>query len=85
MSEEAIDATAPPKNDNGVKLPYFHRTLSEEETKILGDITPKRIEPSLNDISSSGRSMSISSAWNQGKMIETIVMNNVNAIACVNS
>ena len=29
----------------GVKLPYFHRTLSEEETNLIGDISPKPIDP----------------------------------------
>lgn len=27
-----------------VKLPYFHRTLSPEDQRLIGDITPKPID-----------------------------------------
>ncbi len=59
-----------------LKLPYFHRTLSEDETKIIGDITPKRIDPetptSSSSSSSSSTSSSISSgsAWNSANTWE---------------
>ena len=58
MSEEAQSAT----NDKPVKLPYFHRVLSEEDTKILGDNTPKRINDEERE-KSSGK-LSESSSWN---------------------
>ena len=58
MSEETINDT----NVKPVKLPYFHRVLSDEDTKILGDNTPKRINEGDNQISTG--KLSESSSWN---------------------
>ena len=43
----------------GVKLPYFHRTLSAEDSTIIGDIRPKLIDPTT--VESSNHQ---GSAWN---------------------
>ena len=45
---------------NGVKLPYFHRTLSQEDTDLIGDITPKQINPSIQAV----ETINSGSAWN---------------------
>ena len=45
---------------NGVKLPYFHRTLSQEDTQLIGDISPKPIDP-INQIV---ETINSGSAWN---------------------
>ena len=46
-----------------VKLPYFHRTQTQEEKDLIGDITPKHI--SIDNTSSSGsRSIVNSASWN---------------------
>ena len=51
-----------------VKLPYFHRTLSEEDQRILGDNTPKPISDPVAAIAATQtpKTLSTSSAWNQG-------------------
>ena len=50
-------------NPPSVKLPYFHRTQTQEEKDLIGDITPKHI--SIDNTSSSGsRSIATSASWN---------------------
>lgn len=44
-----------------VKLPYFHRTLSPEDTALIGDITPKAIPAA--DLKEQGK-LTEASAWN---------------------
>ena len=51
-----------PKAEKAKKLPYFHRTLSAEDTALIGDIAPKRIDSV--DECVDGRRISNSSAWN---------------------
>lgn len=46
-----------------VKLPYFHRTLSPEETALIGDISPKPITESTAAEPSAGK-LATGSAWN---------------------
>lgn len=50
-----------------VKLPYFHRTLSPEDSALIGDITPKPI--ALSSETASGK-ISDGSAWNSAKTWE---------------
>lgn len=61
-----MEATNLPKNANGVKLPYFHRTLSEEDKSLIGDTTPKRLEgqPPESNAAIPSSSSSTASAWN---------------------
>jgi hypothetical protein len=51
------------------KLPYFHRTLSTEDSKLIGDITPKCIssspQPIPTPVGGSGKS-----AWNNANTWE---------------
>eukprot|EP00286_Rhodomonas_abbreviata_P018556 CAMPEP_0181294844 /NCGR_PEP_ID=MMETSP1101-20121128/3823_1 /TAXON_ID=46948 /ORGANISM="Rhodomonas abbreviata, Strain Caron Lab Isolate" /LENGTH=208 /DNA_ID=CAMNT_0023399541 /DNA_START=31 /DNA_END=657 /DNA_ORIENTATION=- len=56
----------------GVKLPYFHRKLSAEETDLIGDISPKPID-SVSETAAAGADvasernttkLSNGSAWN---------------------
>lgn len=49
-----------------VKLPYFHRTLSEEDKKLIGDIAPKKIENSSASSVNVSTSLTTSAPWNQG-------------------
>jgi hypothetical protein len=65
MSEES-KSFSQPTNENGVKLPYFHRKLSEEDQALLGDIAPKKIDSVESLDSLSNKPLSTSSAWNQG-------------------
>jgi hypothetical protein len=56
-----------PTNSAGVKLPYFHRTLSEQDKALIGDITPKQIDSSVVEaVDSQGSTgkLSTSSKWN---------------------
>lgn len=47
-----------------VKLPYFHRTLSPEETALIGDISPKPItETTTAEVPAAGK-LATGSAWN---------------------
>ena len=52
-----------------VKLPYFHRTLSEQDSKLIGDIAPKKIEPTSSESCSGGKDVT-GSAWNSAKTWE---------------
>jgi activator of HSP90 ATPase len=50
-----------------VKLPYFHRKLSAEEEAIIGDITPKPLDPSQTPVvnkESTTAKVTQGSAWN---------------------
>lgn len=49
------------KDTKGVKLPYFHRTLSPEEMALIGDITPK---PITEVASEPAGKIGSGSAWN---------------------
>lgn len=56
-------------SENGVKLPYFHRTLTPEEKALIGDITPKQINTKGKDGASTDSSVAVGtsgsgSAWN---------------------
>lgn len=50
-----------PKNEAGIKLPYFHRVLDEKDKSLIGDSTPKRIlqQQDSTTTTTSG------SAWNK--------------------
>eukprot|EP00978_Attheya_sp_CCMP212_P039951 scaffold212897_cov37-Attheya_sp.AAC.1 len=61
---------------NGKKTSYFHHEMTEEEKKLIGDIAPKRLEPSVQQTSSSelipeeeadvnGNNKKDTSAWNK--------------------
>lgn len=52
-----------------VKLPYFHRTLSPEETALIGDITPKPITESASTTPVQGK-LASGSAWNSANTWE---------------
>mmetsp|Transcript_18822 Transcript_18822/g.31517 ORF Transcript_18822/g.31517 Transcript_18822/m.31517 type:complete len:204 (+) Transcript_18822:203-814(+) len=58
--EENKDSAKP------VTLPYFHRKLSEQDEKLIGDITPKQIDPSTAGSTTTPESTKVSSgsAWN---------------------
>uniref|UniRef100_A0A7S3GS10 Activator of Hsp90 ATPase AHSA1-like N-terminal domain-containing protein n=1 Tax=Spumella elongata TaxID=89044 RepID=A0A7S3GS10_9STRA len=56
------------KESKGVKLPYFHRTLSPEEMALIGDITPKAITVTA-DATATGKIAS-GSAWNSAQTWE---------------
>lgn len=71
--DSSSDFAGQNKPSSSVKLPYFHRVLSKEDTELIGDITPKLIGSS-NDkaaatcivsaaVTASGSS-SNGSAWN---------------------
>jgi activator of HSP90 ATPase len=51
-----------------VKLPYFHRTLSPEETALIGDTSPKPITENAADASSV--KIAAGSAWNSAQTWE---------------
>lgn len=52
-----------------MNLPYFHRQLSAEETALIGDITPKRIETNPATPVET-RSVTEGSAWNSAQTWE---------------
>ena len=58
------------KEEKQKKLPYFHRTLSPEETALIGDISPKPITTADDKIAAasaetaSGKAAVSGSAWN---------------------
>lgn len=66
-NNKTVDISTNSSSKN-VKLPYFHRTLSEEDKNLLGDITPKRIDDSTSIKTAVNPTSSLSSAslWNQG-------------------
>lgn len=47
----------------GVKLPYFHRSQSQQDKDLIGDITPKVINL-LSDPSTGCKSILSSASWN---------------------
>ena len=53
----------------GVKLPYFHRTQSQQDKDLIGDITPKVIDV-LSDPSSGSKSILSSASWNTAETWE---------------
>lgn len=53
----------------GAKLPYFHRTQTQEERDLIGDITPKPISID-NTASSCLKSIHESASWNTGETWE---------------
>ena len=69
-----VEVESASSNQSKLKLPYFHRTLSEEEQQLIGDITPKKIEVE-NDIVSASVDQQVptlvqGSAWNAAKIWE---------------
>ena len=46
------------------KLPYFHRTLSDEEVALIGDTAPKRIDSMEFGYADDQRKLSAGAAWN---------------------
>jgi len=73
MSEAAVDESScgscgPVAAAKPVKLPYFHRTLSEEDVALIGDIAPKRISvcaaEGAEEVEAEDRKLSSSSKWN---------------------
>jgi hypothetical protein len=55
-------------NSRGQKTTYFNRELSEEEKRLIGDITPKKIEPGAPAQSFAPQRVASpagASAWNQ--------------------
>ena len=69
MSDEEMENTESKKSEKAVKLPYFHRTLSPEDTALIGDIRPKPITPANEAASSSGK-LTEGSAWNKANTWE---------------
>ena len=51
------------KSDSGVKLPYFHRVLSKEDTELIGNIAPPKISEPIID-NNEEKKLSSSSKWN---------------------
>lgn len=62
-------ASTSQQKTTSVKLPYFHRTLSPEDSALIGDITPKAITTSAPLENKSGK-ISDGSAWNSAKTWE---------------
>lgn len=56
-------------NAKGVKLPYFHRVLTPEETALIGDITPKPIDKK-DAAAASVANANVGSAWNAAQTWE---------------
>ncbi len=66
MSELSVEDDSKTKE---VKLPYFHRTLSEQDSALIGDIRPKPIEATSVVLPAGGgevleKKLSESSSWN---------------------
>lgn len=57
-----------------VKLPYFHRELSVDDKALIGDITPKPLDPSAtqarDNAPTSDNKISAGSAWNSANTWE---------------
>jgi hypothetical protein len=75
-----------------VKLPYFHRTLSQEETALIGDIRPKPISSAEAQPIKVETKKTESSAWNAAntweerdctswgkKKVTDVFLNNLNS------
>ena len=54
------------KEEKAVKLPYFHRVLSQEDQALIGDITPKVIDTAAAAATTAGVATSVAetAAWN---------------------
>ena len=52
------------EEQKAVKLPYFHRVLSDEEQRLIGDITPKVISATPSAIAATSTSVAETAAWN---------------------
>lgn len=50
---------------NGKKTSFFHHEQTEEEKRLIGDITPKRIEPNNVPVALSSTQVKDVSAWNK--------------------
>jgi hypothetical protein len=64
----------PIEDNQGPKLPYFHRTLSDAETALIGDISPKLIDKKSSievDTASSAHSLSSAASWNSAGTYES--------------
>ena len=63
-------------NTTGVKLPYFHRVLTDEDASLIGDIRPKLIEKADAIITTTAEnegetnSMKVSAKWNTAQTWE---------------
>ena len=77
-NEDSNDMRGYKLNSKGQKTTYFNRELSEEEKRLLGDFTPKKIDPmSINSTLSSPSPEPLSSqsspcggsAWNQAGIV----------------
>lgn len=67
--DSSSDFAGQNKPSSSVKLPYFHRVLSKEDTELIGDITPKLIGSSndkaaVSTAATTSGSSSNGSAWN---------------------
>jgi len=67
--DSSSDFAGQNKPSSSVKLPYFHRVLSKEDTELIGDITPKLIGSSndkaaISTAATTSGSSSNGSAWN---------------------
>jgi hypothetical protein len=94
IDEETTQSTAI-SNEGGakpVKLPYFHRTLSPEETALIGDIRPKPISNTEAQPVKVETKKTESSAWNAAntweerdctswgkKKVTDVFLNNLNS------
>jgi hypothetical protein len=64
-------------NSRGQKTTYFNRELSEEEKRLIGDITPKKIEPGAPAQSFAPQRVASpagASAWNQAGVCVCVCM-----------
>lgn len=50
---------------NGKKTSYFHNELSEDAAKLIGDIAPKKLDPSVAELANSAAVEQGTSAWNK--------------------
>eukprot|EP00547_Thalassionema_nitzschioides_P001048 CAMPEP_0194210246 /NCGR_PEP_ID=MMETSP0156-20130528/8115_1 /TAXON_ID=33649 /ORGANISM="Thalassionema nitzschioides, Strain L26-B" /LENGTH=421 /DNA_ID=CAMNT_0038937571 /DNA_START=115 /DNA_END=1380 /DNA_ORIENTATION=- len=50
---------------NGKKTTFFHNELSDEARKLIGDIAPKRLDPSTTIIPADAQGKNNTSAWNK--------------------
>ena len=62
-------ADAAEETKKAVKLPYFHRTLSEQDAKLVGDCLPKKLSDLDGEVPSSSAS-AFASAWNSAGSFE---------------
>ena len=66
ISSPNEDAPVPKK-----KLPYFHRTLSDEDNALLGDIRPKQISAASSSATQAAGKLDVASNWNAAQTWES--------------